>query len=57
VGIDVEKQLSRIKIIKSPDSDELLVAKREKEVLLMPGAILQPMKRKERVFFWTICNL
>ena len=52
-GVDVYKQLQKLNLKKMNDgTDELLVAKREKEILLLPGTTLIPVKRRGRVFEW-----
>ncbi len=52
-GVDVAKEVLKDHI-KLPDSDEVVVAKREKEVLIVPGTILIPVRRVGREFIWTI---
>ena len=55
-GVDVGNVLAGLKtkgeLIPSGVSDELMVAKREKEVLLLRGAVLTPVRRRGRVFEW-----
>lgn len=54
-GVDVEERLKRERIIEFGDgTDERAVAKREKEVLLLPGTVLVPKHRRKNVFVWEI---
>lgn len=54
VGVDVEQTLQKLKkeLIQSDEGDELRVAKREREVLLLRGVVITPVRRKGRVFEW-----
>jgi hypothetical protein len=54
VGVDVYASLQKMKLISLGHSDELLVAKREKEFLLLPKMVLVPIKRRGRVFEWKL---
>jgi hypothetical protein len=52
-GFDVFKQLLKLPLVRLPGSDELRVAKREREVLLTQGTVLIPVKRSGRIFTWS----
>lgn len=54
IGVDVYAELQKQKLMKLPETDELLVAKREKEILLLEGTVLIPKSRSKRTFYWTI---
>ena len=52
-GVDVYKEAKKQSFIELPETDELLVAKKEQEVLLPIGTVLLPKSRTGRVFRWT----
>lgn len=52
-GVDVAKEVAKDHI-KLPDSDEVAVSRKEKEILIVPGTILVPVKRTKREFTWRI---
>ncbi len=51
-GVDIYKQIQNLELVELKGSDELEVAKDEKEVLLIPGTVLLPKARTARVFHW-----
>jgi len=54
-AVDVLTELLKTELISFNDgTNELSVAKREKEFLLLPGTILTPVKRKGRIFHWKV---
>ena len=55
VCVDVEKALAKTKVVAGiGGGDEMLVAKREKEVLLLPGMRLVPVRRRGHVLEWQL---
>jgi hypothetical protein len=51
-GVDIYGRLQEETLVKLKGSDELFVAKEEKEVLLLPGTVLIPKSRTSREFKW-----
>ncbi len=54
-GVDIAKEVLKDHI-KLPGSDEVVVAKREKEILIVPGTVLIPVRRTKREFYWKITS-
>ena len=51
-GVDIYNKLQEENLVKLKGSNELLVAKEEKEILLLPGTVLIPKSRTAREFKW-----
>ncbi len=51
-GVDVESEVAKVYKKISNESDERLVSKREKEVLIIPGTTLKHVSKEGRVYTW-----
>lgn len=55
-GVDVAKEVDKQYKSVSSNSNEKIVSKKEKEVLIIPGTSLRPVSKEGRIFTWEIVS-